>query len=57
MLENAGLQVFYQDERLTTVTAEDVLISGSVRRADRKLYVDKLAATVILEQWLDESGK
>ncbi|MEG0863992.1 MAG: Holliday junction resolvase RuvX [Clostridia bacterium] len=57
VLENAGLQVFYQDERLTTVTAEDVLISGSVRREDRKLYVDKLAATVILEQWLDESGK
>ena len=47
-----GLTVFYQDERMTTVTAEQVLISGSVRREDRKLYVDKLAAAVILEQWL-----
>lgn len=47
-----GLTVFYQDERMTTVTAEQVLISGSVRREDRKRYVDKLAAAVILEQWL-----
>lgn len=51
-LEKLGMHVFYQDERLTTVTAEDVLVSGSVSRQNRKLYVDKLAATVILEQWL-----
>ena len=50
--EKMGLTVFYQDERRTTVTAEQVLISGNVRREDRKLYVDKLAAAVILEQWL-----
>ena len=50
--EKMGLKVFYQDERRTTVTAESVLISGNVRREDRKLYVDKLAAAVILEQWL-----
>lgn len=50
--ERMGLDVFYQDERLTTVTAEQVLIGGNVRREDRRLYVDKLAAAVILEQWL-----
>ena len=50
--EKMGLTVYYQDERRTTVTAEIVLISGNVRREDRKLYVDKLAAAVILEQWL-----
>ena len=50
--ERMGLTVFYQDERRTTVTAERVLISGNVRREDRKQYVDKLAAAVILEQWL-----
>ena len=50
--EKMGLTVFYQDERRTTVTAENVLISGNVRREERKLYVDKLAAAVILEQWL-----
>ncbi len=52
VLERQGLRVFYQDERLTTVTAENVLISGNVRRENRKQYVDKLAAAVILEQWL-----
>ena len=52
VLEKAGLTVFYQDERMTTVTAEKVLIGGSVRREDRKQYVDKLAAAVILEQYL-----
>ena len=57
VLSAAGLAVRYQDERMTTVTAERVLISGSVRREDRKQCVDKLAAAVILEQWLaSQSG-
>lgn len=56
VLADAGLNVFYWDERLTTVTAERVLMDGGVRREDRKQYVDKLAATVILEQWLAAGG-
>ena len=56
VLEQAGLHVHYQDERMTTVMAEQVLITGNVRRGDRKRYVDKLAATVILEQWLASGG-
>lgn len=52
VLADAGLRVLYQDERMTTVTAERVLIGGNVRREDRKNYVDKLAAAVILEQWI-----
>ena len=57
VLEKAGLTVHYQDERLTTVTAEAVLIGSGVRREDRRRHVDKLAATVILEQWLaSQSG-
>ena len=55
--ERHGLSISYQDERMTTVTAEHVLISGSVRREDRKLYVDKLAAAVILEQWLASQSR
>jgi len=35
VLSDAGLDVRYQDERMTTVTAERVLISGSVRRENR----------------------
>ena len=57
VLEKAGLKVHYQDERLTTVTAEAVLIDSGVRREDRRRHVDKLAATVILEQWLASEGR
>lgn len=52
-LEKAGLTVRFQDERLTTVVAEDALIEGGVRREDRKRRVDKVAAAVILQSWLD----
>ncbi|MDD5898188.1 MAG: Holliday junction resolvase RuvX [Clostridia bacterium] len=55
--EKMGLNVSYQDERMTTVTAEQVLIGGNVRREDRRLYVDKLAAAVILEQWLASQSR
>lgn len=53
-LENAGLQVLFQDERLSTVTAEDALLEGGVSRAGRKQAVDKIAASIILQQWLAE---
>jgi len=52
VLARAGLRVFYWDERMTTVTAERTLISGGVRREQRRQVVDKLAATLILEQWI-----
>ena len=53
-LEKAGLSVTFQDERLTTVVAEDALLEDNMSRADRKKNVDKIAAAVILQQWLDE---
>ncbi|MDO4482938.1 MAG: Holliday junction resolvase RuvX [Clostridia bacterium] len=52
-LEKAGLTVYYQDERLTTVTAENALLEDNMSRAGRKQNVDKVAAAVILQQWLD----
>ena len=52
-LEKAGLTVYYQDERLTTVTAENALLEDNMHRAQRKQHVDKVAAAVILQQWLD----
>ena len=52
-LEKAGLTVYYQDERLTTVTAEHALLEDNMHRAQRKQHVDKVAAAVILQQWLD----
>lgn len=53
-LEKVGLQVLFQDERLSTVTAEDALLEGGVSRAGRKQAVDKIAASIILQQWLAE---
>lgn len=52
-LEKAGLTVYYQDERLTTVTAEGALLETNMHRSDRRNHVDKVAAAVILQQWLD----
>ncbi|MCI8402315.1 MAG: Holliday junction resolvase RuvX [Lachnospiraceae bacterium] len=49
-----GLPVVLRDERLTTVEAEEVLIEAGVRREHRKQYVDKLAAVLILQGYLDE---
>ena len=48
-----NLDVEFQDERLTTVQAEKVLISGGTRRENRKKYIDKLAAVLILQNYLD----
>ena len=44
--------VFY-DERLTTVAAEKVLISADVSREKRKTVIDKMAATIILQDYLN----
>ena len=52
-LEEAGLTVTFQDERLTTVTAEDALLEGGFSRQERKQRVDKVAAAIILQQYLD----
>ena len=41
------------DERLTTVQAQKFLIQGNVRRKDRKEKVDKTAAAIILQSYLD----
>lgn len=41
------------DERLTTVTAQRSLAAGGVRAKDRRSMVDKVAAAVMLQSWLD----
>jgi putative Holliday junction resolvase len=48
-----GLPVEAHDERLTTVMAERVLSAGGVRGRARRQRVDKVAAAVILQSWLD----
>ena len=43
----------FQDERLSTVSAERMLIQADVRRDKRKKVIDKVAATIILQNYLD----
>ena len=54
MLERrTGLPVHYWDERLTTVAAEQILMESGVRRESRKAVIDKVAAGLILQGYLD----
>ena len=50
-------KIVYQDERLTTVTSERVLIESGMRREKRKNVIDRVAATVILQTYLDNPLK
>jgi putative holliday junction resolvase len=49
----AGVPVETHDERFTTVTATRALAEGGVRGRARRQVVDKVAAAVILQSWLD----
>ena len=54
MLERrTGLPVVLWDERLTTVSADKVLMESGVRRENRKAVIDKIAAVFILQGYLD----
>lgn len=48
-----ALPVIYWDERLTTVAAQRVLLEGDVSREKRKKVIDQVAASLILQGWLD----
>lgn len=48
-----GLPVHTWDERLTTVAADKAMIEAGIRREKRKDYVDMIAATFILQGYLD----
>lgn len=52
--KNFDLNVILQDERLTTVSAERALIKADVSRKKRKGLIDKVAATYILQSYLDK---
>ncbi len=48
-----GLEVELWDERLTTMESERILMEAGVRRENRKMYIDKMAAAVILQSFMD----
>ena len=50
-------QVLLEDERLTTVLAEQVLLKADLSRKKRKQVIDGVSAVVILQSFLDKEGK
>lgn len=52
----AKVPIEYWDERLTTVAAERFLIEQGKRRAERRQDVDRVAATLLLQGYLDYRG-
>ncbi len=45
------------DERFTTVTAEQILLQQNVKRDKKKRVIDKVAAAIILQGWIDSFNK
>ena len=55
--EKLNIEVILEDERLTTVEATNLLIKNDTSRKKRKKVVDSLAATIILQSYLDKKKK
>ena len=55
--EKYDLPVYLMDERLSTTEAEKVLLLGDTSRKKRKKVIDSVAATIILQTYLDMKGK
>lgn len=53
LMRRTGLPVILWDERLSTRSAERILMESGVRRENRKAVIDKIAAVFILQSYLD----
>lgn len=53
LFHRTGIEVVMWDERLTTVAADRTMMEAGIRREDRKEYVDAIAASYILQGYLD----
>ena len=53
--ELVDCKIVFEDERLTSKSAERMLISADVRRDKRKKVIDKIAAAIILQSYLDKN--
>lgn len=56
LVRRTGLPVDFMDERLSTVEAIELMNEAGIAGKDRKEYVDKIAATFILQWYLDEKN-
>ncbi len=48
-----GLPIFFQDERLTSISAKKLLIKQNIKTGHNKDKIDEIAATIFLQQFLD----
>lgn len=55
--DNFDKEVILEDERLSSVEANNIMIQGDLSRKKRKKKVDALAATIILQRYLDRKGR
>lgn len=55
--DGLGIECEFYDERLTTLEAEKLLVSSDVSRKKRKKVIDKMAAVLILQSYLDNRKK
>ena len=55
--ERTGLEIVFQDERLTTVEAYEIMDEAGIKKQDRYKYVDQIAATIILEDYINRIEK
>lgn len=55
--ENMDIEVVMQDERLTSVEANNILLMSDISRKKRKKHVDAVAATIILQNYLDSKKR
>ena len=51
--KRTGIPVVWQDERLTTVEADEILAESGVPKENRKKYIDQVAAGIILKEYMD----
>ncbi len=57
LTRRTGLEIEMVDERLTTVEADRILAETGVASSARKEHIDKMAAAIILQSYLDMSGR
>lgn len=57
LAEITGMQPVFQDERLSTASAQRVLIEADMSRSKRRQKVDQLAAVIILQNFLDSRSR
>ncbi len=55
--KHTNIPIVFEDERFTTLEARRVLIEGNVSRKDRKDVIDKIAASYILESYINKINK